>query len=340
MAIGIGHSKCLLLGGYAVLDRENVGVCISLKPRIACTAALIPGRPFAVCVHTLPRDKRYAFTPPDWEGPLPTDFGSLYERFILASLRVYFAVNPAPQSAIALSIAADREFYAGHSKTGLGSSAAAVVSIVRSLAALLRPDADSDSDRIFKIAAIAHSVAQGNAGSAFDISCAVWGSQVFRRPSPEFLAISRINEKWDNEHCPVRLPPGLRMYALDTGLRGSSTPDLVRRFYGKAGEDRELFEVLKGKITVAKERLFEGDVDAIAVAFQDLRTALQEISVKWGIEIVPAEVQALAERIEKIEGIIAVVIPGAGGCDSTAVLAKRDFTALENLGLTVLAETE
>jgi phosphomevalonate kinase len=334
--VGIGHSKCLILGGYVVLDHSNVGVCIALNPRVTCTASFTTGPAFAIHVHSLPRDSRYEIRPPHWQDP--TSFHARYERFILASFHVFFALHSVPDSSIALSIVGDREFYSDCSKTGLGSSAATTVAIIRSLARLLDPD--SDSDRIFKASAIAHSIAQGNVGSCFDISCAVWGSQIFRRPSPQFLTIERFDEKWNNEHITVQLPPELKLYVLNTGLCGSSTPNLVRRFLAKAENDSELFDRLKMRVTAAKEKLLVGNSNGISAAFRELRETLREITVKWEVEIVPDEVQALADRLEAIDGVLAVVIPGAGGYDSIAVFALRSFADLHQFNLAVLAATE
>jgi phosphomevalonate kinase len=336
MVVGIGNSKCLILGGYVVLDHSNVGVCVSLRPSVTCTALLLPDRDFIVAVHTLPSDLRYELRPSDWNDP--SSFRGRYERFILAAIHVFFALHTIPKSAIALSIVGDSEFYSQNSKNGLGSSAATTVAVIRALNSLL--DLGADPDRIFKASAIAHSIAQGNIGSCFDISCAVWGSQIFRRPSPDFVKIARFEEEWDNEHREIELPPELRLYVLGTGLRGSSTPNLVRRFLEKAERDSELFGRLKVRVATATDELLKGEVDAISAAFREVRATLREITVKWEVEVVPDEVQALADRIGAINGVIAVVIPGAGGYDAIAVLALRSFTDVHAFNLAVLAATE
>lgn len=79
-------------------------------------------------------------------------------------------------------------------KTGLGSSAAMTTSIVGALLVSLGLVADSGqltaSDRalVHNTAQLAHCSAQGKIGSGFDVSSATWGSQLFRRFSPEVLA--------------------------------------------------------------------------------------------------------------------------------------------------------
>lgn len=76
-------------------------------------------------------------------------------------------------------------------KTGLGSSAALVTSIVGALMGhldLLNQDPTHDElTRVHHIAQFVHCLAQGKIGSGFDISSAVWGSQIYRRFSYSVL---------------------------------------------------------------------------------------------------------------------------------------------------------
>ncbi|EPQ28965.1 uncharacterized protein PFL1_03255 [Pseudozyma flocculosa PF-1] len=87
-------------------------------------------------------------------------------------------------------------------KTGLGSSAAMTTSLVGCLLTHLGAvELDSDSDDaagkgqpsthslalIHNLAQLAHCAAQGKVGSGFDVSAAVWGSQLYRRFDPAVL---------------------------------------------------------------------------------------------------------------------------------------------------------
>lgn len=75
-------------------------------------------------------------------------------------------------------------------KTGLGSSAAMTTSLTSSLLVHLgaaRDDVESLA-LIHNVAQAAHCAAQGKLGSGFDVSAAVWGSQIFRRFDPSVLA--------------------------------------------------------------------------------------------------------------------------------------------------------
>jgi phosphomevalonate kinase len=78
-------------------------------------------------------------------------------------------------------------------KTGMGSSAALTTSLVGGLLGwfkVIQLDAKSDKyveDRrvLHNLAQLAHAVAQGKIGSGFDVAAAVYGTQTYKRFSPE-----------------------------------------------------------------------------------------------------------------------------------------------------------
>ncbi|ETS64005.1 hypothetical protein PaG_02341 [Moesziomyces aphidis] len=80
-------------------------------------------------------------------------------------------------------------------KTGLGSSAAMTTSLVACfllhLQAVIPTDSGSleteDLALIHNLAQLAHCAAQGKVGSGFDVSAAIWGSQLYRRFGPKVL---------------------------------------------------------------------------------------------------------------------------------------------------------
>ena len=80
-------------------------------------------------------------------------------------------------------------------KTGMGSSAALATSLVGALLVwfgVVRLGAGSKNiaeDRrvLHNLAQLAHAVAQGKIGSGFDVAAAVYGTQIYKRFSPEVL---------------------------------------------------------------------------------------------------------------------------------------------------------
>ena len=93
-------------------------------------------------------------------------------------------------------------------KTGLGSSAALTTSIIAALyvrfGVLHRNEHDEDYGRhlVNNTAQICHGLAQGKIGSGFDISAAVWGSQVYKRFSTSVVeGAFAVNSENHSEVC-------------------------------------------------------------------------------------------------------------------------------------------
>lgn len=111
-------------------------------------------------------------------------------------------------------------------KTGLGSSAAMTTSVVGALLVCLGlvgrsgPLTAVDRALVHNSAQLAHCSAQGKIGSGFDVSSATWGSQLFRRFTPEVLApvlLEKSAVRPEGETAPETAPlaPGLLRDTLD-----------------------------------------------------------------------------------------------------------------------------
>ncbi|KAF9150123.1 phosphomevalonate kinase [Linnemannia schmuckeri] len=133
-------------------------------------------------------------------------------------------------------------------KTGLGSSAALITSLVAAIfihfdASKLQQDDTTNTQFLHNVAQFVHCLAQGKVGSGFDVSSAVWGSHTYRRFSPEVLqsvmhqdaiqdipALLKIvtpkETAWDNVVVPFKLAPRLHLMLADIDA-GSHTPTLV-----------------------------------------------------------------------------------------------------------------
>ncbi|KAK9898615.1 Phosphomevalonate kinase [Cystobasidium minutum MCA 4210] len=140
-------------------------------------------------------------------------------------------------------------------KTGLGSSAAMVTSLVAGVllhlsGASQQEALDQKTLRLFhNVAQYAHSRAQGKVGSGFDVSAAIFGSQVYYRFAPECLqklldqanpstssllaGLSPSSPLWKTSSRtagrvePFSLPPMLTMLLADV-YAGSNTPSMVK----------------------------------------------------------------------------------------------------------------
>ncbi|KAG0375468.1 phosphomevalonate kinase [Mortierella sp. AD032] len=133
-------------------------------------------------------------------------------------------------------------------KTGLGSSAALITSLIAALfihfdASKLQQDDISNTQFLHNVSQFVHCLAQGKVGSGFDVSSAVWGSHTYRRFSPEVLQsvmhqdsiqdiptllkiVTPKETAWDNVVVPFKLAPRLHLMLADIDA-GSHTPTLV-----------------------------------------------------------------------------------------------------------------
>ena len=332
---GIGHAKFFFVGGYSVLDRKNVGLVLSLEPIIKCEGILehfdLLDNIVEIQALTHPKNImfKYSFDKrvdiKQSEPPLLTNG---YDCFIHASIYTFFyhfSFNSLDfgegNNLIKLEITGDSSFYNNDGKNGLGSSAATTVSII---SCLMKIFSIKNDDLLFKLAAIAHSLAQGKIGSCFDISCAIFGSQIYRRPSPSFISLDKLNEKWDYEIEPIKPRLQLIIYLLYTEFKGSSTPKLVKIFNEAAkthqSQYQEYVDTTQNTINILKN---SNNIEEIKQSLKKLRHIQRQISKDWNCPIVPDEIEKKAIELEQNEDIIGVVVPGAGGYDSIAVVTKN-----------------
>lgn len=323
---GEGKSKCLLLGGYVVLDHENTGICIDLDPKIVTKTKItnLNDSEFIINVKSNPSGFTATFTKSHWQDP--STFKGKFERFILASFYVFFSFfNVKTPATIEMEITGDPKFYSAKGKTGLGSSSGTTISILMSL---LKFTNYYNHDLLFKLASVAHSFAQGKLGSCFDISTAIWGTQIYRRPSADKISIEKINEPWDNEHKALNFPKNTKLWLVNSGFSGSSTQNLVELFNSNKTTDKELFNELVSVINKAGEAIEKGDLSEIKATFEQVKGVQRKITKKWNVSILPEKIDTLITKIEEIHGVITAIPPGAGGYDAVAVLTSSDVKEL------------
>ncbi|KAI3604033.1 phosphomevalonate kinase [Moniliophthora roreri] len=135
---------------------------------------------------------------------------------------------------------------AGVHKTGLGSSAALITSLVSALLLHLGviPSLSEEKDRqlAHNTAQYIHCLAQGKVGSGFDVSAAVFGSHIYTRFEPGVInglmsdsaqkellkTLEPTNKAWNHVIRHFALPPMTRLMLADVDA-GSDTPSLVEQ---------------------------------------------------------------------------------------------------------------
>jgi len=164
-------------------------------------------------------------------------------------------------------------------KTGMGSSAALITSIVSALLLRLgvitreefaRPDSGA-RQLAHNTAQFVHCFAQGKVGSGFDVSAAAFGSQLYTRFSPALLddlmkggetASATLSlsptlspgDHWDCRTVAVQLPPLIRLLLADVSA-GSNTPSLVSKVLKWRREKAEEANVLWAAIDASNQAL-------------------------------------------------------------------------------------
>jgi phosphomevalonate kinase len=143
-----------------------------------------------------------------------------------------------------------------NAKTGLGSSAALVSSLVAALFdhfSLFKKSGNNNNNNTrsammslaHNTAQFCHCKAQGKVGSGFDVSSAFFGTQCYRRFAPSVLAalldapsgklsgavlhkaLHPATSSWTNSAASFSLPPGMQLVLGDVA-GGSKTPGMVR----------------------------------------------------------------------------------------------------------------
>lgn len=245
------------------------------------------------------------------------------------------------------------------SKTGLGSSATLVSSLVgalmTSVAQHVLPTIDDSLETLVDmkptinmahvLAQVCHVVAQGKVGSGFDVCAAVYGSICYERYTPALLSkflnnengvesptardlINILNDKqWDHVAMPFGLPEGLEMMLGDIA-QGSSTPSMVRKV--KTWRTNKESQVLWDELNKTNNSILENfdfmrdddSIDGLRISqlFLKAREQLKEMGKAAGVDIEPNEQTELCNATMLLKNVLACGVPGAGGNDAVFVI--------------------
>ncbi|CAG8656920.1 3964_t:CDS:2 [Acaulospora morrowiae] len=278
--------KVLIIGGYLILDRSYQGLTIGtdarfytiVKPGNKCSKITVHSPQFndaaweyrvndACQVEAINEDNRNSFV----------EITVKYTLSVIANRIPKQKFNEIINQGLDIYIAGSNDFYSQRKqleilklplntsslrlltpfnkndinlkqvhKTGLGSSAALITSLVAALLIhfqCIDNIGNQQKTLIHNVAQMCHCLAQGKIGSGFDVSAAVWGSHVYKRFSPDILnpviqdennvdgatidnIVDPSTSNWDNEVVPTALPPRFTLVIADVDI-GSNTPKLV-----------------------------------------------------------------------------------------------------------------
>ncbi|KAI1383663.1 Phosphomevalonate kinase [Hypoxylon trugodes] len=239
-------------------------------------------------------------------------------------------------------------------KTGLGSSAALVTSLTAALLTYYLPqsifnlETEQGKHTLHNLAQAAHCAAQGKVGSGFDVAAAVFGGCVYRRFSPSVLrdlpeigapgfapklkaCVENADSKWDTEVSKDKavMPTGVALRMCDVDC-GSQTVGMVKqvlkwREQGDPQGAKELWDELHARNEKLGDVLSGAKKDEIRDTVVGVRELVRKMGEQSGVPIEPSSQTELLDALtQKVEGVYAGVVPGAGGFDAAALLVKDD----------------
>ena len=250
-------------------------------------------------------------------------------------------------------------------KTGLGSSAALVTALVGAILYHYEDLASNPSqvegfrERVHNLAQAAHCAAQGKIGSGFDVAAAVYGTCVYRRFSPTVLEqlgdlkskgfqarlvplVDSPRSSWDYEiqRLSPGMPLGLRLILCDVN-GGSETRGMVRSVGAWQVENPAEAGVLWQKLQEATDEVIshwqchpahiEETCENLGRTLRLMRCLVRELSTTANVPIEPRSQTQLLDFCSQQPGIVGGVVPGAGGYDALAIVARDWEGVPENL---------
>ncbi|KAF8629682.1 hypothetical protein AX17_005618 [Amanita inopinata Kibby_2008] len=210
-------------------------------------------------------------------------------------------------------------------KTGLGSSASLITSLVSALLLHLSVIPESSFEKepansetkeqgsnnhegrhlAHNLAQYVHCLAQGKVGSGFDVAAAAFGSQLYTRFSPAVIQVlldrdatnprpllpvlSPQNRTWDYRTEPFALPPLTRIMLADVDA-GSDTPSLVGKVLKWRKEAKQDADALWGSLDQLNQSLAQTLLQLSRLHVQDPKN--YESAVKYISSLQPVQWEA------------------------------------------------
>lgn len=362
------YGKCLLAGGYSILYPNQFGLVKEMPHFFKGIATLPTNEPSnkqSVTVSTAqfpPGINKYTASSKliggvkKWsiDNPNPYILSAISKTMKLIKFDKDIAVdvwqtkgfirneyigNKIWSSESPISLSQPHEFYEIKSslhllkKTGLGSSACLTTSIVGALVELLLPEASKINKLklINLIAQLAHNKAQGNIGSGFDVSCAVYGDQIFERFSPERLknlqnrlAHMDVNARTTFEHIrapkPFTFPGKVFLLEYSTGTDTIFSAKKVVNYLDRNPGFKEQFLARSNNLVQQISEVTD-DYKQLKAVCNEYRALQRELGKYTQVGIEPQLASDILDLLLEDNRIIYAVCPGSGGYDALALVA-------------------
>ncbi len=250
----------LWLGGYAILERPNVGFVTTIDQHVHVVGRRNQGNTVLISAPQLATDIVRG-TVDTQTGKITLDgapkelnlLRTAAELSLMHALSIGFPVGGFDIATLNDPAFAYRKVGADGkklSKSGMGSSAAVTVATVGAVMELFEEGAFTTD--VHKISQMAHAHATKKVGSGFDIAAANYGSITYTRFSEQFVrrlpdegytkddVEKLVNEDWDYRVTPLTLPSFLHPVVANFVGESANTASLVgvvNRFKGEEPND-------------------------------------------------------------------------------------------------------
>jgi ERG8-type phosphomevalonate kinase len=242
-------------------------------------------------------------------------------------------------------------FGAKDRKTGLGSSAAATVAVVKALFEANGLDSSAHVETVHKLSQLAYAAFSKKVGSGFDIATSAFGrSIIYNRYDPAEISLpssqegaeigraiaASVNRPWGwVKAIPFAFPNDYKIVFFNI-IRGStSTISSVKAAMEWKKSNGDEYKRLIAKQRDAEAKAIEAlsahksaDVRKYTHVAREAHQELQK-RVKGAVPdfdpIEPEQLTAIIQDAEKMDGIVAGRCPGAGGYDGVAFIAESRF---------------
>ncbi|MGC9190880.1 MAG: hypothetical protein ACP5FR_03155 [Candidatus Micrarchaeia archaeon] len=348
--------KVLWLGGYAVLERPNIGFVTTINSYVHSVAkassrndVVLKARGFGdACRGTIEGSGKLSISVPEELKLLETsvEIATLYATS-LGYKPIGLEVTTFNDKAMSYKTVESNG--SKHVvKSGFGSSAAVVVSSIASIL-MLYGISFHEKDALHKLAQLAHSVAAGKIGSGFDIAAAVHGSIKYTRYSPSIIdnfpkdfgaedVKKIVDAKWDYVIEKVALPNGFLTAMASFIDESASTTRFVSHVneFKQSNQEKyhEIIEEIASSALKAVRAIetinTEGYSEEVALEFQKefdaSRLATKELGILSNTSIEDDDLTHIIENSKK-NGAHVARTPGAGGRDAIAAICIGESKA-------------
>ena len=323
--------KLFISGEWAVLEPKNPAIVVAVKKRIFAKISDSQDKKIHLSL------KNYCLK------DIEADFQKNRLRFLKKLKPEEEKVLAFAKKAIEVSLgylekwrSFKLELWAGNKeKIGFGFSAASSVAII---AALLKFNKEKlEKERVFKLAALSHFLAQGKLGSGADIVASVYGgclachgidvNWLKKQVKKEKNLRKIVKRPWPNFYVEkLNLPKELKLLVGWTG-RPSSTPELIKKIKRWQKRAPKTYKkIISGISRITKKMILsfrKKNKKQILNLIKENEKYLKELGRASGTEIETKKLKSLSEIAERFGGAGKITGAGGGDCGICLVSSQR-----------------